>query len=98
MPRISITDLPITLFSLIAIRLAVRSALKHVRELSFSQAFGRVPNPGLLVAIHSPSETSFILPGRAQGRFLAVAQKMTRFMQQHRSAFAIINRDFKKVG
>src|SRR2546423_5437356 len=87
----------LTLFPLIAIRLAVRTALKHVRELSFSQAFGRVPNFGLLIMIDSPPEPSFVLPGRAQGRFLTVAQEMTSFMQQHRGALAIINRHVKEI-
>src|SRR5438045_990229 len=72
---------------LVAIRLAVSTTLKHVRELSFSQAFGRVPHPGLLITIHGPSETSFVLPCRAQGCFLAVTQEMTSFMQQHGRAF-----------
>src|SRR5207248_10248657 len=70
--------------------------LKHVRELSFSQAFGRVPHPGLLIAIHRPSQTSFVLPGRAQGSFFAVTEEVTSFMQQHGRAFAIIDRNFKE--
>src|SRR2546421_1927664 len=85
-----------TFFPLVAIRLAVGTALKHVWELSFSQAFGRVPHPGLLVTIHRPSETSFVLPSRAQGCFLAVIQEMTSFMQQHGRAFTIIDRNFKE--
>src|SRR3989440_11106368 len=87
---------PLKPFPLIAIRLAVRTALKHVRELSFSQAFGRVPHPGLLIAIHRPSQTSFVLPGRAQGCFLAVTEEVTSFMQQHGRAFTIIDRNFKE--
>src|SRR5882757_7007535 len=85
------------LFSLVAIRLAVRTALKHVRELSFSQAFGRVPHSGLLITIHSPPKSSFVLPDRAQGGFLAVAQEVASFMQQHGGALAIVNRGFKKI-
>src|SRR2546421_5574484 len=64
--------LTLRLLSLVAISLPVRSTLKHVWELCLSQAFRRVPNSGLLVTIHSPSETSFVLPCRAQGRLLAI--------------------------
>src|SRR5215831_2189481 len=46
-----------TIANLIAIRLSIRSALKHVRELCFSQALSRVPNPGVAVAIGGPTQT-----------------------------------------
>src|SRR5205814_10327471 len=59
---------------------------------------GSIPNSGLPVTIDSPSQSPFVLPGRAQGRFLAIAEQVTSFVQEHRGTFAIIDRHFKKFG
>src|SRR5436190_5908912 len=81
---------------LTTIPLIVHAALKHLPQLPFGQAFSVVPNLCSAVLVGSPAQPLFVLPGSLQGGLFSISEEMARFMQQHRGAFTVVNRNLKK--